>query len=66
MTTKDMCVFILRALPYFYNKPRNDNVKVAVEYDTGPKLHLVKCVVFLKDNLEEYFVLLQWYNQVGR
>ena len=57
---------ILRALPSFHNKPGNDNVKVAVEYDSGPKLHFAKCVVFLKDNLEEYFVLLQWYDQVGR
>ena len=57
---------ILRALPSFHNKPGNDNVKVAVEYDSGPKLHFAKCVVFLKDNQEEYFVLLQWYDQVGR
>jgi hypothetical protein len=56
---------ILRALPSFHNKPGNDNVKVAVEYDSGPKLHFAKCVVFLKDNLEEYFVLLQWYDQIG-
>ena len=57
---------ILRALPSFHNKPGCDNVKVAVEYDSGPKVHFAKCVVFLRDNLEEYFVLLQWYDQVGR
>ena len=57
---------ILRALPSFHNKSGHDNVKVAVEYDSGPKLHFAKCVVFLKDNQEEYFVILQWYDQVGR
>ena len=57
---------ILRAMPYFHGKPSYDNVKVAVEYDTGAKLHFGKCVVFLKDSLDEYFILLQWYDQVGR
>ena len=42
---------ILRALPSFHNKPGCDNVKVAVEYDSGPKVHFAKCVVFLKDNI---------------
>jgi hypothetical protein len=61
MTTKDMCV-----LYYALCKPSNDNVKVAVEYDTGDKIHFAKCVVFLQDSMGEYFVLLQWYDQVGR
>jgi hypothetical protein len=57
---------ILRAMPSFHGKPSNDNVKVAVEYDTGDKIHFAKCVVFLQDSMGEYFVLLQWYDQVGR
>jgi len=57
---------ILRAMPYFHGKPSHDNVKVAVAYDTGDKIHFAKCVVFLKDSMQEYFVLLQWYDQVGR
>ena len=57
---------VLRAMPFFHGKPGNDNVKVAVEYDTGDKIHFAKCVLFLRDSLEEYFVLLQWYDEVGR
>jgi hypothetical protein len=41
-------------------------VKVAVEYDTGAKIHFAKCVLFLRYRLEDYFVLLQWYDEVGR
>jgi hypothetical protein len=57
---------ILRAQPFFQNKPAYANVKVAVEYDRGVKIHFGKCVVFLKDSQDEYFVVLQWYNQEGR
>ena len=57
---------ILRAQPFFQNKPAHANVKVAVEYDRGVKIHFGKCVVFLKDSQDEYFVVLQWYNQEGR
>jgi hypothetical protein len=39
---------ILRAMPYFHGKPSHDNVKVAVAYDTGDKIHFAKCVVFLQ------------------
>ncbi len=39
---------VLRAMPYFHSKPGNDNVKVAVEYDTGDKIHFAKCVLFFK------------------
>ncbi len=56
---------ILRAQTFFQNKPANANVKVAVAYDTGVRIHFGKCVVFLKDSDDEYFVLLQWYDQVG-
>jgi hypothetical protein len=55
---------ILRAQTFFQNKPANANVKVAVAYDTGVRIHFGKCVVFLKDSDDEYFVLLQWYDQV--
>jgi hypothetical protein len=55
-----------RVMPYFHSKPGNDNVKVAVEYDTGDKIHFAKCVLCLRESLEEYFVLLQWYDEVGR
>ncbi len=56
---------ILRAQPFFQNKPGHANVKVAVEYDRGVKVHFGKCVVFLKDSKDEYFVVLQWYDQEG-
>ncbi len=54
---------MLRAQPFFQG---HANVKVAVEYDRGVKIHFGKCVVFLKDSQDEYFVVLQWYNQEGR
>ena len=57
---------ILRAQPNFQNKPGHANVKVAVDYDRGVKIHFGKCVVFLKDSQDDYFVVLQWYNQEGR
>jgi hypothetical protein len=57
---------ILRALPNFHIKPGNNNVKVAVEYERGVKMHFAKCVVFLKDNKDDYFVVVQWYDAVGR
>ncbi len=57
---------ILRALPFFHNKPGSNNVKVAVEYEGGVKIHFAKCVVFLKDNKDDYFVVVQWYDAVGR
>ena len=42
--------------------------KVAVEYERGVKIHFAKCVVFLKDNMDDYFVVVavQWYDAVGR
>jgi hypothetical protein len=57
---------ILRALPNFHNKLGSSNIKVAVEYETGVKIHFAKCVVFLKDNKDNYFVVVQWYDAVGR
>jgi hypothetical protein len=57
---------ILRAQPFFQNKPGHANVKVAVDYDSGVKIHFGKCVVFLKDSQDEHFVVLQWYNEEGR
>ncbi len=54
---------ILRAQPFFQNKPGHANVK---EYDRGVKIYFGKCVVFLKDSQDEYFVVLQWYDQEGR
>ena len=57
---------ILRALPNFHNKPGSNNVKVAVEYERGVKIHFAKCVVFLKDSMDDYFVVVQWYDAVGR
>jgi len=56
---------ILRAQPFFQNKPSHANVKVAVESDTGVKLYFAKCIVFLKDSQNDYYVVLQWYNQEG-
>jgi hypothetical protein len=56
----------LRATSLFHNKPGCVNVKVAVEYDSGVNIHFVKCFLFLKDSHEEYFVVLQWYDPVGR
>ena len=45
----------------------NDYPFYAVEYnDRGVKIHFGKCVVFLKDSNDEYFVVLQWYDQEGR
>ena len=44
----------------------NNNVKVAVEYERGVKIHFAKCVVFLKDSMDDYFVVVQWYDAVGR
>ena len=57
---------ILRALPKFHDKPGSSNVKVAVEYERGVKIHFAKCVVFLKDSMDDYFVVVQWYDAVGR
>ena len=57
---------ILRALPNFHFKPGCSNVKVAVEYERGVKIHFAKCVVFLKDSNDDYFVVVQWYDAVGR
>ena len=57
---------ILRALPNFHTKPGNNNVKVAVEYERGVKMHFAKCVVFLKDSEDNYYVVVQWYDAVGR
>jgi hypothetical protein len=57
---------ILRALPNFHNKLGSSNIKVAVEYETGVKIHFAKCVVFLKDSKDDYFVVVQWYDAVGR
>jgi len=57
---------ILRALPTFHNKNSIADVKVAVEYDTGIKIHFAKCLLFLKDSHEEYYVVVQWYDPVGR
>ncbi len=57
---------ILRAIPKFHNRPSRANVKVAVEYDNGIKTHFAQCVVFLKDSQENFFVVVQWYDPVGR
>ena len=57
---------ILRALPNFHNKPGSSNIKVAVEYERGVKIHFAKCVLFLKDSKDNYFVVVQWYDAVGR
>jgi hypothetical protein len=57
---------ILRALPTFHNKNSIADVKVAVEYDMGIKIHFAKCLLFLKDSHEEYYVVVQWYDPVGR
>ncbi len=57
---------ILRALPTFHNKTSQADVKVAVEYDTGIKIHFAKYVLFLKDSHEEYYVVVQWYDPVGK
>ena len=56
---------ILRAQPFFQDKPSHANVKLAVESDTGVKIYFAKCIVFLKDNKEDFFVVVQWYDQVG-
>jgi len=56
---------ILRAQPFFQDKPSHANVKLAVESDTGVKIYFAKCIVFLKDNKDDFFVVVQWYNQVG-
>ena len=40
--------------------------KVAVEYERGVKIHFTKCVVFLNDSMDDYFVVVQWYDAVGR
>jgi len=57
---------ILRAQPFFQNKSGTANVKVAVASDAGIKIYFAKCIVFLKDNHDDYFVVLQWYDVVGR
>jgi hypothetical protein len=46
--------------------PLKPQAKVAVEYERGVKIHFAKCVVFLKDNKDNYFVVVQWYDAVGR
>ncbi len=46
--------------------PLKPQAKVAVEYERGVKTHFAKCVVFLKDNKDNYFVVVQWYDAVGR
>jgi hypothetical protein len=56
---------ILRAQPFFQDKPSHANVKLAVESDTGVKIYFAKCIVFLKDSRNDYYVVLQWYNQEG-
>ena len=56
---------ILRAMPFFHNKPGHDNVKVAVETDRRVTIYFAKCIVFFKDSREECFVLVQWYDKVG-
>ena len=32
----------------------------------GIKIHFAKCLLFLKDSHEEYYVIVQWYDPVGR
>jgi hypothetical protein len=61
---RHVCV-ILRATPFSHNKPGHDNVKVAVENDRRVQIYFAKCIVFLKDNREEWIVLVQWYDKVG-
>jgi hypothetical protein len=57
---------ILRAIPKFHNRPSRANVKVDVEYDNGIKTHFAQCFFFLKDSQENFFVVVQWYDPVGR
>ena len=56
---------ILRAMPFFHNKPGHDNVKVAVVADRRVTIYFAKCIVFLKDSREDCFVLVQWYDKKG-
>jgi hypothetical protein len=61
---RHVCV-ILRAMPFFHNKPGHDNVKVAMKNGRRVQIYFAKCIVFLKDSREECFVLVQWYDKVG-
>ena len=56
---------ILRAMPFFHNKPGHDNVKVAVVADRRVTIYFAKCIVFLKDSRDDCFVLVQLYDKKG-
>lgn len=43
-----------------------DNVRVAVEYDTGMKLHFGRCIHFMRDSRGAHFVALRWYKETTR
>lgn len=59
---------ILRSVPVMWGKPRFDNVKVAILGEDGvtQRLYFGKCLAFLQDAAGNNFVVLHWYENVGR
>ena len=53
----------LRAKKTYYGRPALHDVRVAVNEDTGPKVHFARCVSFMRDAAGRHFVALRWYLQ---
>jgi len=53
---------VLRAMPKFHGKPAFDSVKLKVEEENGRiRTYFGKCLAFFKDNCQEIFVAVRWY-----
>ena len=54
-----------RASDSYHGLPRFDNVKVAVsDAENDVRLYFGRCLLFCKDTMDNYFCLLQWYEEL--
>ena len=53
----------LRAKKTHCGRPALHDVRVAVNEDTGPKVHFARCISFMRDAEARHYVALRWYLQ---
>ena len=56
----------LRSKETHCERAGRDNVRVAVEYDAGTRLHFGRCTHFMRDSRGAHFVALRWYTETAR